>query len=45
MNDLTDSERLSLLRHMIRFRVPPDVLLLMLVSVIEPVAARMLRLR
>lgn len=45
MNDLTDSERLSLLRCMVRFRLPSDVLLLMLVSVIEPVAARVLRLR
>jgi len=45
MNDLTDSERLSLLRRIVRYRVPPDVLLMMLVSVIEPVVARVLRLR
>ncbi len=45
MNDLTDSERLLLLRRIVRYRVPQDVLLMMLVSVIEPVAARVLRVR
>lgn len=45
MDDLNDSERLSLLKRMVRYRVPPDVLLMMLVSVIEPVVARVLRLR
>jgi len=47
MSDLmTDSEKLSLLKRLVRLRVPPDVLLALLVSVIEPVAAHMLmRLR
>lgn len=36
MSDLTDSEKLSLLRRILRLRYPLPVLLLMMVAVIEP---------
>lgn len=46
MSDLTDTEKLSLLRRLLRLRLPPDILLALLVSVIEPVAVHvLLRLR
>jgi hypothetical protein len=44
-NDLTDSAKITLLRRILRLRVPPDILLILLVTVIEPVAARLLMVR
>lgn len=45
MSDLTDSEKLSLLRRLLRLRIPSDVLLMLMVSIIEPVAARAMMMR
>lgn len=38
MSDLTDTEKIVLLRRFLRQRFPPPVLLLLLVAVIEPMA-------
>ncbi len=42
MSDLTDTEKLSLLRRLLRLRYPLPVLLLMMVAVIEPPVAHRL---
>lgn len=41
-NDLTDTEKITLLRRMFRQHFPLPILLLLVVAVVEPLVARQL---